>query len=252
MNGKDRLFVALGIIGLIAAALLTSFGRNLFYLNIPSVVLPDVSTSNNPLHTEADWEGDSIGHSPVVVSVDSVQSVVDSLQRTDSYFQELTVELFWTEGSSATTVSVWRDGDWIATQQKLPSGLVRYDLVGEDTRYYWYDNSTQWRSAPADSNAGDLSQHIPTYEDVVDLDAQSIVAASYQLYQGHATIYVETETEMGCQRFWISTETGLLLAAEAEENDTLIYRLTAEGPLQTPCPSTAPFALPNGTSVDDL
>lgn len=252
MNGKDRLFVALGIIGLIAAALLTSFGRNLFYLNIPSVVLPDVSTSTNPLHTEADWEGDLIDHAPVVVSVDSVQSVVDSLQRTDSYFQELTVELFWTEGSSATTVSVWRDGDWISTQQKLPSGLVRYDLVGEDTRYYWYDNSTQWRSAPAESNAGDLSQHIPTYEDVVDLDPQDIVAASYQLYQNHPTIYVETETDTGCQRFWISTETGLLLSAEAEEDGTLIYRLTADGPLQTPCPSMAPFALPNGTSVADL
>ncbi len=252
MNGKERLMITLGIIGIIAAALITSFGRNFFYLNIPSLVLPDVSTSSDALLSEADWQGDQDSLLPVTVTVDSVQSVVASLRRSDSYFQEISVELFWEGGSSLTQVSVWHNGSWVATQQTLPSGLVRNDLVGEDTRYYWYGGSTKWLSAPADEYSADLSQHIPTYEDVVNLDSDAILTACYETFDDTPAIYVETATDAGLQRFWVSTQTGLLVSAEVEEQGTLIYRMTADGELQIPCPTAEPFALPDGTTTSAL
>lgn len=252
MNGKDRLLITFGIIGIIAAALFTSFGRNLFYLNIPNLVLPDVSNSSDSLHSDTEWQGDQELLFPVTVTVDSVQSVIASLSRTNSYFQEISVELFWAEGSSVTQVSVWRNGNWIAAQQTLPSGLVRHDLVGETTRYYWYDNDRSWLSAPASEYSADLSQHIPTYEDVINLDPSSILDASYQLYDDLSTIYVETATDTGIQRFWVSTQTGLLVAAEVEVEGALIYRLSAVGALQVPCPNVEPFALPDGTTISEL
>ena len=43
MEPKNRLLIAITVIVLIVAAMFTSFGRNLFALNTPSVVLPNVN-----------------------------------------------------------------------------------------------------------------------------------------------------------------------------------------------------------------
>ena len=39
---------------------------------------------------------------------------------------------------------------------------------------------------------------------------------------------------------------GLLVSAETEEDNRLVYRMTAYSPVQTPCPSSAEFSLPDG------
>ncbi len=251
MDGRDRLLITLGIIGIIALALITSFGRNFFAHSIPSVVLPNISTSGDPMNPTTNWEGNLSPTAPVTVTTDTVQAVVDSLQRADSYFRTLSVELFWEGGSSVTPVSVWCNGGWTSTQQTQPTGLVRNDLVGEDTRYYWYSGDDNYLSISTTEGDDDLSQRIPTYEDVVKLDSKWIVSANYAPFENIPAIYVEVTEKNRTERYWVSTDSGLLIGAEVEEDGQLIYRLTAIDPVQIPCPTDAPFSLPDGTAVTE-
>ena len=91
------------------------------------------------------------------------------------------------------------------------------------------------------------SQHIPTYETVLELDAASITGTGYELKGTFPSVFVEVQGEDGAlERYWISTDNGLLIAAEREVDGALVYRMTAYGQVQTPCPATASFALPDG------
>ena len=140
------------------------------------------------------------------------------------------------------------DGGWSPTRQVLPSGLIRHDLISEDTVYYWYEGSSDYLTAPAEGGSADLAQHIPTYETVLDLDPDSITETGYELRGPYPCVYVafQGEDSASVERYWISTDNGLLVSAEREINGELVYRMTAYGQVQIPCPATASFALPDG------
>lgn len=252
MEQKNRLFIAIAVTVLITAAMFTSFGRSLFATHIPSVVLPDgtASSSQAPGSSSEDPFGQYIR---VAVTPETVQAVIASLTRSDSYYRELTVETFWPGGSSQSSVQVWTDGGWSHIQQIRPSGVIRHDLVGDDTVYYWYNDAPQYQTCPADQQSADLAQRVPTYETVLALDQDAITAADYEIRGELPCIYVEVEQrELGyLQRYWISTDSGLLISAEAEKGGELIYRMTAYAPIQT-CPATASFALPDGTVLHTM
>lgn len=253
MEPKNRLMIAIAVIFLIAAAMFTSFGRSLFTLNTPSVVLPSLDGESGD-GSSTSPEEDPGQYQTVAVTPQTVQSVIATLARSDSYFRELTVETFWEDGSSSLAVQVWTDGGWTHSRQVLPSGAVRHDLVGEDTLYYWYDGSQQYKTAPADSLSPDLAQRLPTYETVLDLDPDTITAAGYELRGDLACVYVEVRLEdpEQVERYWVSVDSGLLVAAEAEQAGELAYRMSAYSPITSPCPTTASFTLPDGSELHSL
>ena len=125
---------------------------------------------------------------------------------------------------------------------------VRHDLAGPEEAYYWYEGSSAWNALPADERSHDLAQHIPTYETVLDLDPDSITETGYELRGPYPCVYVafQGEDSASVERYWISTDNGLLVSAEREINGELVYRMTAYGQVQIPCPATASFALPDG------
>ena len=233
MEPKKRLLVTLAVVALIAGAMLVSFGRNLVALNTPHVVLADTSGSGS------DTSDGSLSPSNVYQRVEvtprTVQSVIATLDRSDSYYRELTVESFWTGGSSSTAVQVWCDGDWCHVRQALPSGAVRHDLTGGGKLYYWYDGSQQYQTAPADGLSADL-------------------AADYRQLEGLSCIYVEVRLDdpQRTERYWIGLDSGLLVQAEAEETGTLTYRLSALSPITTAYNAAAAFSLPDGTSLHNV
>lgn len=249
MDSKNRLFIAIAITCLIVVAMFASFGRSLFLINIPSVSLAQVDKSSteengNSTQEQSDqfWQVD--------VTPETVQSIVASLARPESYYRELTVETLWNGGSHSTSVQFWQDQGWAHTRQILPSGAVRHDLTGQDTTYYWYEGSESYRVFPADEYSADLTQHIPTYEDVLNLDMESITQTGYERRDVWPCVYLQVQvTDAVVERYWISTDTGLLVSAEREQSGQLVYRMTAYTQVQTPCPATASFALPDGTAL---
>lgn len=251
MDSKKRLAIAIAITCLIVAAIFASFGRSLFFVQIPSITLADVNEGGNASGSSGVQDGDQYWQ--VAVTADTVQSIVATLSRPDSYYRELTVETLWSGGSYSSPVQYWEDGGWAHTRQTLASGAVRHDLTGPETAYYWYEGSSAWGSFPADERSADLAQHIPTYETVLSLAPETITGAGYEVRGSFPCVYVEVQgTDGALERYWISTDNGLLISAERELNGTLVYRMTAYGQIQTPCPATASFALPDGQVLHSL
>ena len=247
MEPKNRLLIAIAVIVVLVIAMFTSFGRSLFLLNTPSVELPD--SSRQP------GDGSGQGGSPsssqlqaVEVTPETVQNVVSTLFRAESYYRELTVETFWEGGSSSTPVQVWVDESWSHSRQVLPSGVVRHDLTDGHTLYYWYEGSQSYETAPADDRSADLSQRLPTYETVLQLDPAQITDAGYELRGSFPCVWVEVQLEDGLtEQYWVSVDSGLLISAEMVQDEQLVYRMSAYSPAQSPCPSDASFQLPDGT-----
>lgn len=252
MEQKNRIAIVIAITVLISAALFASFGRNLFLLNTPSVVLPTVGEDEGDAADDSDSSKGT--YTPVELTTNAIQAVIATLERPDSYYREIIVEQFWGEDASASTsthVQVWYDDGWTHTRQVLPSGAIRHDLIGDDTLYYWYDGSQQYKTAPADSRSADLSQGIPTYETVLSLDKENIIDARYEEFEGEACILVEVRRGFPerLERYWVSVTDGLLVCAEQERDGAVVYRMTVSGTLTAPCPNSASFALPNGTAL---
>lgn len=249
MDSKNRLAIAIAITCLIVVAMFASFGRSLFLVNIPSVSLAQLNEDTSD-GSDSSVQGQDDQFWQVDVTPETVQSIVASLSRPESYYRELTVETLWSDGSHSTSVQFWQDGGWSHTRQILPSGAVRHDLTGEDTTYYWYEGSERYRSFPADEYSADLTQHILTYEDVLDLDKDTITQTGYERRDVWPCVYLQVQvSDTVVERYWISTDTGLLVSAEREQNGQLVYRMTAYTQVQTPCPTTASFALPDGTEL---
>lgn len=249
MDSKNRLVIAIAITCLIVVAMFASFGRSLFLVNIPSVSLAQLDSSSQEQNNTTDQSGND-QFWQVDVTPETVQSIVASLARPESYYRELTVETLWDGGSHSTSVQFWQDHSWSHTRQILPSGAVRHDLTGEDTTYYWYEGSQSYRSFPADQYSADLTQHIPTYEDVLELDPDTITQTGYERRDVWPCVYLQVQvSDTVVERYWISTDTGLLVSAEREQSGQLVYRMTAYTQVQTPCPATASFALPDGTEL---
>lgn len=253
MEQKNRLVFVIIVTVLIGIAMFTSFGRSLFSGKTAEIVLPPPEASQGENTQMPSPETSTQQYPRVEVDKNTVQSVIASLNRSGSYYRELTVEQFWgEEQSSLTAVQVWVDEEWSHVSQVLPSGLIRHDLVGKDTLYYWYEGDDNWLTAPADEQSADLAQHIPTYETVLELDPDTITGTGYELKGDLPCIFVKVLGALDGYEdsYWVSVDNGLLVCAESYENGQLIYRMTAFAPIQSISPGTTePFALPDGTVI---
>lgn len=244
MDAKKRTRVAILIALIMVAAVFGSFAYSLYTLHTAQITLPGQQPdSSAPAPSYQDLV------QRIEIEPATVQAAIASLQRADSYYRHLTVHTYWPGGSGSTTSQCWVDGGYTQTRTVLPTGQVRYTLSGSGTTYYWYSGSSQYLTAPENTLDPDLAQRIPTYEDVLDLPVESIAQAQYAAYGDHLCICVDTlEDRLGSiERYWISVDSGLLVAAETVKDGQTIYSLNATSPAQTPCPTGVHFALPDGT-----
>ena len=245
MDPKSKTRIAVLVSVIILAAVFASFGYSILFSQTPSITLPEVPSDSSG-HTSGSGEAPLV---QVDVTRQTVQAVIAQLARPDSYYRQLTVETFWSGGSSTTTVQTWVNEGYTYVRSALPSGQFRYSLSAGDTLYYWYDGSSTYLTAPADTISPDLAQRIPTYEEVLDLPLRDIADAGYEVRGDQSCIYVETRVDdYGyLERYWISVDSGLLISAETVQDGQVVYSMTAYSPIQTPCPSDVVFALPDGT-----
>ena len=244
MDAKKRTRVAILIALIMVAAVFGSFAFSLYTLRSARVTLPTrqpASSDPGPSYQDQVQR--------VEIEPATVQAAIASLERADSYYRQLTVHTYWPGGSGSTTSQCWVDGGYTQTRTVLPTGQVRYSLSGDGQTYYWYSGSSQYLTAPENTLDSDLAQRIPTYEDVLALPVESIAQAQYAAYGDHLCICVDTLADsLGyTERYWISVDTGLLVAAETVKGDVTVYFLNATSPAQTPCPTGVRFALPDGT-----
>ena len=149
MDAKNRLLIAVAITCLIVTALFASFGRNLFFIQFPSVSLAEIDDSSSS-HTTSPEQEQELWR--IDVTTDTVQSILATLNRPESYYRELSVETLWDGGSSTIYVQHWVDQDYSHIRQVLPSGVVRHDLSDLTTNYFWYEGNEQTFSIPIEEH----------------------------------------------------------------------------------------------------
>ena len=182
----------------------------------------------------------------VEVNPDTVQAVISTLNRPDSYSRTLQVFQFWDGGGRTAEIRVW-----------VRSGTVRLNIVGAEreinylldgdvlTLCYGSDMSHRYTYNKADARLGDSLQRIPTYEDILSLDPTSIRDAGCTCTEsGKWRILVSTvDPDFNyLDIYYVSLDTGLLVGAEQWDGDTLIYRMTA-GEADLSAPSDQLFLL---------
>ena len=249
MEDKKRTALAAVIIAVVLAAVLYSFFLNLF-AQTPELVLadPDADRSAEPGGEPSGNQGGLT----VEVSTRTVQSLIASLTRYESYSRSITVE-YYDAGQPMGTASaqVWADGGWTRTDLSLSSGQVEHTIVGDGQLWLWYDRETAVYSGPAEDLSADLLQRLPTYEAVLALEKDSITAAGYVERDGLPCVFVEAVTpELNyVERYWISETGGLLMAAETEKDGALIYALSSREVVSPMEQAAGIFALPDGTQL---
>ena len=213
-----------------------------------SIQLPEESTA--PGETAGDASAEDERLTVVSVTPETVQAAIATLSRPEVYRRQLSVQQFWSGGDGTVETTVTVKAPWTRADRTLADGRVRHTLTDGETTYIWYDRETAVYTAPAGDITADVEQSIPTYEDILDLPAARIAAADYQVISGVNCIYVETTADDAgyVLRYWVSLDSGLLVAAEKLLEEETIYRMWQTSEEFSPVIDRE-FTLPDGTEV---
>jgi len=180
--------------------------------------------------------GVSGGDGAADVTPSTVQAVLKTLSRPDSYSRTLTAEDHWVDGGVSTSVlRVWVSGG--STRITLDHGGRTEDiLVTSQGVWIWYDGSSGvYHGESVNSTTADRWMRAVTYESLLALDPSEITGAGYGKYAGDSCVWAEyTTPELGyTERAYVSVSTGLLMGVETYDGGTLVYKLTSGTPSLT-------------------
>lgn len=249
MEERKRTILAVVIILVVLAAVLYSFSMNLF-APTPKLELanPDATASLDPSGSPSGGQGGLM----VEVSTRTVQSLIASLTRYESYSRTATVQYFDAgHPVGSASAQIWADGGWSRTDVTLASGRVEHSILGAGRLWLWYDRESTVYEGPGSDLSADLIQRLPTYEDVLALDKERITAAGYVERDGLPCVFVEAASrELGyVERYWISETSGLLMAAETEKDGELVYAMSSQQVVSPLDQAAGIFTLPDGTQL---
>jgi hypothetical protein len=224
-----RTLPVLAALMLIAAVVVLALRFGWFDTATAPVILPDTTA----LPTASGGGEGSAGLTLAEVTPETVQAVVRTLARPDSYSRRMLVNSYWEGGSQNWQIQVWQKNG--VTRIRIGSsqaGTPDRNLLLEDgSLSIWYgDGPEVFQTEASQPMAEDALQMIPTYEDLLALDPAQIEDAGYVNLYGTWRIMAavrEKPTDY-LMTYYISIETGLLEAAERRDGDRLIYRMTSE------------------------
>ena len=193
--------------------------------NTPQVVLPSAAAAQTdapqPSSTPETGEGS--------VSPATVQAVIEAMERQDTYMRTLSITDHWSGGSLQRLVSVWVEGEKLRVLISGPDGDQKNILMRDGSVWIWYDSGSDVFESKQNGGlkAQDEMQGIITYEDILELEPESILDAGYVEYLGEPCVYAEyKDGSLGyTTRAYISVRSGLLNGAEIYDGDELVYSM---------------------------
>lgn len=247
MEEKKRTWLAILISCIILLAVGYSFGLN-FFRSTTDIVVADPSVT--PSQPADPGNAGGMGGIAVEVTPQTVQSIIAQMTRFKSYERSVEIRYFWGEGeSSVITARVVENGGWIRCETQLPGGMTEHSILGDGSLWYWYDDGPEYLQVPAGDQSQDLIQHIPTYEDILALRAEDILRTGYEEKNGVPCIFVESaRKELGyVEQYWVSTASGLLVAARTEKDGMEVYSMTSGDVVSPAALERSDCTLPDGT-----
>ncbi|WP_409967301.1 hypothetical protein RFF05_11885 [Bengtsoniella intestinalis] len=238
--GRSSIAFAVLIVVVVGLVIANSLQRTT-YITLPTDTADAEQTTTNP--------DDAVN--AVAVTTDTVQDIIASLSHSD-YRRTVRIEQLWSGGSGSRDITVTQVGGNQRIDEVLADGRTQHTVSAQDILYVWFDEELPIYQSPVGAFTADQLQGIPTYEDVIGLPVGSISDAGYESLSGVRCIYVETVTDSdGYQsRYWISVDSGLLVAAERLEHDITIYRMAVVSE-ETIADENTYFVLPDGLDVTD-
>ena len=223
---KARTVIGYLLLGLLLAAVIALVFRFAPSASVDTaqVILPTALPSAAPNEGEGGDEQVQL----VAVTTDTVQAVIGTLTRADSYARTLTFESFWDGGSSKRSIDVWLRGDNARFTVKQGESTKNVLLLGTEL-WIWYADRAEVYHGLASERAADEYQALLSYEDILAVNKRDIFQAGYMEYNGENCIYARyTQGELGYEScFWVSESTGLLMGSETYDGDTLVYRMSS-------------------------
>ena len=240
--------VAMGFIALVVLVMVLMFSNSL--RRSSRITLPSADSAAGQTDPDAAGGGDAL--TVIAVTPETVQAAIETLNRPGQYSRVIRVEQFWGGGSGSFETTVTVSGRWTRTDRTLADGQTRHTITDGETTYIWYNSENTVYSGTAGEITPDDEQAIPTYETILDLPVEDIAVADYRSVSDVNCIYVETaEDSLGyVQRYWVSVDTGLLVASERLQDEETIYRM-ASLTVDLSVPSADRFILPDGTVLLD-
>lgn len=211
------------------------------------IVLPAESTATGQPTDSPEDPSDAL--TQVAVNPSTVQTAIETLARPELYRRTLSIQQVWSSGSGTWETVVTASQPWTRLDRSLTDGRVRHTVTDGESTYIWFNSESDVFVTPSGSITPDAEQGIPTYEDVLLLSPKNIVEADYRTIGEQVNcIYVETrEDDYGYSlRYWVSVDTGLLVAAEKLQNGETTYRMW-ETAIDLAPVLTDEFTLPDGT-----
>ena len=175
----------------------------------------------------------------IEVAPDTVQAVIATLSRADSYSRTLTTQNFWNGGSSGTEIDVWVRGENVrlSIRESARKNVVKNVLIRGGEEWIWYsDGGGVWHGSARAGDA-DAYQTLLTYEDVLTIEQSAIRDAGYTDFNGETCIFVRyAGGTLGYESLcYISVDTGLMMGTETYDGDILVYTMRSSDPdISTP------------------
>ena len=238
------ILLALAAVGALVFLLLP--GRE---VSTPAVVLPTPA----PPDASAPPTQESVsGGQIIAVTPETVQTVIATLHRSDSYARSLSVQDFWSGGSRGRTFQVWVRGDSLRlaisdTDAGDQASALENVLIRDGEKWIWYGDGSGVYRGPLLPGDADAYQTILTYEDLLNTPREDILDAGYTDFSGMNCIYVRWRigTLGYVSDCYIDPDTGLLMGERCYDGEKLIYSMDSSVPDVT-TPSESVFALPAG------
>ena len=242
MKKRGAFFYILIVLALLAVGALIYFLAPGNEPETPAVLLPPAAS---PEVSGGESTGGAALQETIAVTPETVQTVIGTLSRADSYSRTLTAETYWSGGKRTETLDVWaRGGSYRITVHGDPLKNV---LLSGREKWVWYSDGPEvFRGTVRDGDA-DAYQTLLTYEDVLALPAEQITDAGYTDYADTSCVFVRyTDGAFNYDHCcYIAVDTGLLMGQESYDGDTLVYAMRSTVP-DISTPDEALFQPPSG------
>lgn len=217
MNKKLLSIVAVSLTLVVVAVIIKTV-----FFSFPDTLPIDLP----PSATEQSGDNSNV----VAVTPENVQTVLSSINCLEEYSREYTVTSYWAGGSSVADIKLWQNGDRMRISHKQGDGTKNI-IISNNTIYIWYSDSDQLFSASVnehDSNSLDRYARLITYREILDIPAEQVSAAGYEEKLGENCIYAKYELDNSyVNHIFVSVDTGLLVAAEVEQNGNITYQMSS-------------------------
>ena len=236
-NAFFYIMIALALLAVVGLVFFLAPGRT---PDTPAVLLP------TPVPTESVSSG---GGTPtaeaLAVTPATVQTVLSTLDRTETYSRSLRVQDFYSGGSRSRNIAVYASPDALRLDISADGSPEEHVLLRDGRKWLWYSDAAGVYTGPAAASDADAYQTTLTYEDVLSAPKEDILDAGYVEFGGVYCIFVRWRFgalgyESEC---YIDLATGLLLGERCYDGDVLIYSMDSGAP-ELALPEASLFAPP--------